>query len=146
MRYKTEKEVSSGGVVNRPGTKSVVLICRKNFSVWCLPKGKVEKGETFEDAAVREIKEETGIVAKIARYLDEVHYWYSDAKRKLRLDKTVHFFLLTYKNGDIGTHDREVDTVEWFDIDTAIGRATYETERKILLLAKKILEKGINKE
>jgi len=141
MQYKTEKERSSGGVIFKKenGQYKVILISRKNGTVWCLPKGKVEKNEKIEQTALREVKEETGLEGEIRHYLNDVHYWYIDKKRGLRLNKTVHFFLLEYKSGNIDMHDDEADAVEWFDLDTAIEKDTYETEQKTLKEAKLFL-------
>ncbi len=142
--YKTEKEISSGGVVFKKENNEsrIVLISRKNNTIFCLPKGKIEKNETKEGAAIREVKEETGLDGKIIDFLDEVHYWYIDKKRGLRLNKTVYLYLMECLGGDISLHDGEVDSVEWFDTDKALVQATYPSERGVLEKAKAILLKN----
>ncbi len=139
--YRTEKEISAGGVVFKPvgSGHEVALISRKQGAVWCLPKGKIEPHEKKEETALREVREETGLIGEIVAYLDDIHYWYIDKARALRLNKTVYFFLLTYTGGNINEHDHEVDAVKWFPISTAIKQATYPSERQILEKAKSVL-------
>ena len=138
-------EESAGGVVYRLGDEGrieVVLIGVKGGTVWALPKGHIELGETPEQAAVREVKEETGIDAEIVDKLGEIEYWFwwkdEDGVRR-RHHKVVHFFLMRYRSGDISKHDHEVDAVSWFPIDEAIARVEYENERKLLMKAREIV-------
>jgi 8-oxo-dGTP pyrophosphatase MutT (NUDIX family) len=139
---KTEKHVSSGGLVYRHRDDrliEVVLISRLGGKVWCLPKGHVEEGESFEQAAQREVREETGVEAQVVTELGEVQYWYYDRWAKKRIFKTVHFFLLNYLKGDVQNHDREVDEACWFSIDQALTLLTYSSEREIFQKALKSL-------
>ncbi len=143
---KPEQHVSAGGLVYRPqtaGAIQVVLISRLGGKVWCLPKGHVEKGETFEQAAQREVKEETGLVAEVVSPLGDVQYGYYDKWEKKKISKTVHFFLLLYKMGDVDNHDREVDEARWFSIEEALTKITYSSERGVFEKAIKALEKNL---
>ncbi|MBI4846680.1 MAG: NUDIX hydrolase [Candidatus Omnitrophica bacterium] len=140
---KTEREVSAGGVVFEKidDKYNVLLIGRKNNTVLCLPKGKIEKGESVQETALREVNEETGANAEIISHLNDVHYWYCDMKRQRRLNKTVHFFLMEFKGGDITKHDTEVDSVAWFDIEDAIAKVSYESEKHTLEKARDLFFK-----
>lgn len=142
MKRFTRKEFSAGGVVYKKfGVRIEVLLIAKNTSgVWCLPKGKIEQGETHQQAAVREIKEETGVDALIIRPLDDIKYNFISLHDKAQVFKEVRFFLFEYKEGSISKHldpDREVDDVKWFEINEAIRIMTYPSEKMIM---KKALE------
>lgn len=140
-----ERHVSAGGLVCRPenGEILVVLISRMGGKVWCLPKGHVEKGESFEEAALREVREETGLESRIVEQLGDVQYWYYDKWEKKRIFKTVHFFLLSYSGGDVQNHDREVDEARWFSLSKAEELLSYPSERNIFEKAKAVIEEKI---
>ncbi len=138
-------QVSAGGVVVRrtDGEMRVRLITRlrqrrapQGGTVWCLPKGHLEAGESAEQAAVREIWEETGTRCRILRRLGEVHYTYVDATDGRRYAKTVHHYLCAYLADEPARHDAEVLEARWMPIDEAAARLAYENERRILALAR----------
>jgi 8-oxo-dGTP pyrophosphatase MutT (NUDIX family) len=132
---KTRSEYSAGGVVIRqaPDGTEVALAARrtrKGELAWGLPKGLVEPGEGPEEAALREVKEETGLEARILSSLGEISYWYVwDAER---VRKRVAFFLMEATGGDVSEHDHEMEEVRWFPLADAPRRATYPTERGVL--------------
>ena len=133
----TRFQLSAGGVVCREdnaGRLEVVLIATQGGERWGLPKGLVEKGESLEDAARREVREETGLEAEIIDRLQPVEYWYwwSEGGEKVRYRKKVYFYLMSYKGSDAKQHDGEVDEARWFALDEAIGRVSYRTEREVL--------------
>ena len=137
-------QVSAGGVVVRrtPAGASVCLIARLRHRrasqgdvVWCLPKGHLEAGESAEQAALREIREETGVRSRILRPLGEVRYSYLDPVDGARYAKTVHHFLCEYLDGEPLLHDAEVVETRWMPIAEAAARLAYENERRILALA-----------
>ena len=129
--------VSSGGVIFRKvnGGFEVALVSRRN--IWCLPKGLIEANETADEAALREVKEETGLNGEIIGKIGEIHYSFF---RNRRYFKTVHFYLLKFVGGSIEAHDSEMDKVKWFPISDAIRVLTYVNERKIMKKAVKMLE------
>lgn len=142
MKRIIRKEFSAGGVVcKKSGEKFDVLLIAKNASrVWCLPKGKIEAAETPEQAATREIKEETGVDALIISPLDDIKYDFISPLDKAHVFKEVRFFLLEYKQGVASAHldpDREVEDVKWFGIDDAIKLMTYPSEKLIMNMARK---------
>lgn len=139
MARLTRKESSAGGVVYEKSNNAVkaLLIARNAKKTWCLPKGKIELNETPEQAAVREIKEETGIDAKIIKLLGDIHYKFISPEDSALVIKDVRFFLFCYAGGDITPQKIEVDDAGWFDINAAINMMSYPSEKKIMELAKK---------
>jgi mutator protein MutT len=124
----TEIEVSYGGVVLRG--PEVLVITPAGRHVTGLPKGGLEPGETPEQAAAREVREETGIVATVREPLGEVRYTYRRNGRRVR--KTVHFFLCDYVEGSTEDHDHEVDDARWIAIAGARTELTYPGERALI--------------
>jgi 8-oxo-dGTP pyrophosphatase MutT (NUDIX family) len=137
-----KRQVSSGGVIFRKTDTSIeiALIAVKGGKVWCIPKGIIDKGESPEVTAVREVSEETGLQGRIIEKLGEINYWYYIKEEESRCRKTVHFFLIEYESGDTSKHDFEVDMVSWFSIDEALKKASYKGEREIIEKAKEILK------
>jgi 8-oxo-dGTP pyrophosphatase MutT (NUDIX family) len=138
-------EFSAGGAVIRrdaAGVPEVALIATQGSTRWGLPKGAVEANEAPAAAALREVQEETGLIAEIIRPLAPVDYWFwwDDAGTKVRHHKKVQFFLMEAQGGDIKDHDYEVDQVGWFSLDEAIRRASYRSERRVLEEVKALLE------
>lgn len=140
--YKTMPEISAGAVLYKGSDDKlrIVLYSRNNGTQWCLPKGKIEKNETQEEAARREVKEETGLEGKIIRHLKNVYYTYIDKRRKLKLNKTVHYFLMKYIHGQINTDDAGVEDVVWFDIKAALEKVTFDNEKKTIQKAFDIIK------
>jgi 8-oxo-dGTP pyrophosphatase MutT (NUDIX family) len=124
----TETETSYGGVVVR-GT-DVLVITPAGRRVMGLPKGGMEAGETPEQTAAREVREETGIVVGVREPLGDVRYTYRRGGRRVR--KTVHFFLCDYVEGSTADHDHEVDDARWVALSRALVELTYPGERALI--------------
>ncbi len=131
-KKKTRNEHSSGGAVisTREGQAHVALIATRGRTRWGLPKGAVSEGETTEQAALREVLEETGLLAEIVKPLDTIEYFFRAGDTLIR--KRVDFFLMRYLSGDLVPQLSEVDDVEWVELGAAIERASFESERKLL--------------
>jgi 8-oxo-dGTP pyrophosphatase MutT (NUDIX family) len=132
----TLEQVSAGGVVYRgSGPNAEVVIVRVvPEQRWQLPKGLIDDGETFEEAALREVREESGMTAEIVAPIETIEYWFTadwDKVRK-RIHKSVHFFLMRHKDGDGSDHDHEVDEVRWVAIDEAIQTLKFKSERDLV--------------
>jgi 8-oxo-dGTP pyrophosphatase MutT (NUDIX family) len=132
----TRTEVSAGGVVYRrrdDGKVEILLAARRTRRgdiAWGLAKGGIEDGETIEDAAVREVREETGIDAVIEEPLGDTRYFY--VWEEVRIRKTVHFFLMRATGGDVQDRDDEMEEVRWFPLSRGLKRAAYRGEREVL--------------
>jgi 8-oxo-dGTP pyrophosphatase MutT (NUDIX family) len=131
-RKKTRNEHSSGGAVisTRDGVPHVALIATRGRTRWGLPKGAVSDGETSEQAALREVLEETGLHAEIVKPLDTIEYYFRAGDTLIR--KRVDFYLMRYVGGDLTPQLSEVDDVEWVELSQAIERASFESEKKLL--------------
>jgi 8-oxo-dGTP pyrophosphatase MutT (NUDIX family) len=133
----TRFQISAGGVVCRrdpAGEIEVALIATQEGNRWGLPKGLVEEGESLEETARREVREETGLEAEVLERLEPIEYWYwwDEDGQKVRYHKKVYFFVMACRGGDITQHDFEVEKVRWFSVDEAIKQASYRTEREEL--------------
>jgi len=117
----------------------IALISLREGSVWCLPKGLVEKGEDPEATALREVREETGLSGKLLGKLGETEYWFYEKEARSRIHKTVHFYLLEYQEGRPEDHDSEVEEVRWYPAEEALTLMTYQSEREIVEKALKTL-------
>jgi 8-oxo-dGTP pyrophosphatase MutT (NUDIX family) len=131
-RGKVKNEYSSGGAVItfRDGAPFVAMIATRNSSRWGLPKGAVSDGETSEAAALREVREETGLEAEIVRPLDTIEYFFR--ARDTLIKKRVDFYLMLNTGGTLTPQLSEVDAVEWVPLSEGIERASFESERKLL--------------
>lgn len=120
----------------------IVVISVGEQSRWQLPKGLIDKGETSAEAALREVREETGIEAEAVDLIDKVEYWYysKGSGKRVRFHKYVYFYLLNYKSGNTEDHDREVNEARWVDIDTGRDMLAFKGEKEMVSRAKGMIE------
>ena len=141
--FETKKQVSAGGVVfRRRGRRTeVTLIATGEEERWQLPKGLVGRGESPEEAALREVREETGLLCETVAPLGTIEYWYfsKGGRRRVRFHKNVHFFLMRYRSGDVKDHDDEVNEARWVKLDEAVEMLAFKSERKILEQAREMI-------
>ena len=128
-----ERAVSAGGVVFRrtPHAIEVVLVSRRRERLWALPKGTPDPGESIEQTALREVREETGLEIAILEPLGEVRYSFTSHTGH-RVDKVVHHFLMEPTGGSFDHHDDEFDDVGWYDVHEAQRRLTHRNQLHIL--------------
>jgi 8-oxo-dGTP pyrophosphatase MutT (NUDIX family) len=128
------RELSYGGVVVRGaqagGAPEVVAIVPRGKRALALPKGGAETDEAPERTAAREVREETGVTARVRSELGDVTYWYRRGGR--RVHKTVRFFLFDYVEGSTDDHDHEVDEARWIPLEEARTALTYAGEREMV--------------
>ena len=137
-------ETSAGGfVMNAENPKLVALIGRLTRGgrlEWCLPKGHPENEESAQEAATREIAEETGIEGQIIAPLGSIDYWFTVTGH--RVHKTVHHFLLRAIGGDLTIEndpDHEAVDVAWVPLADLAARLSFPNERRIVDLARGVL-------
>jgi ADP-ribose pyrophosphatase YjhB (NUDIX family) len=130
-------EVSAGGlVIDHSGKKGLLIgrIDHKDASgkriLWSLPKGHIEEGETPEQAALREVAEETGIESAIERSLGVIDFWFMAGGK--RIHKTVHHYLFRETGGLLAPQESEVDEVGWFPLAEIVERLAYPDEKKLI--------------
>ena len=140
-RRRVEETSAGGFVLASDGSNRVALIGRQSRSGridWCVPKGHPEGDETIEQAAVREIAEETGLEVEILEHLGDIHYEFQVTDKII--SKTVHHYLMQQIDGDLTVeNDPNHEAVEarWFGIDQLEKTLSHENERR---LARKVIE------
>jgi 8-oxo-dGTP pyrophosphatase MutT (NUDIX family) len=124
------REFSAGGVVVRQMEgRPFVAVVRVRDETLALPKGHPDDGESPAAAALREVREETGVEAELVERLGDIRYWYS--RQGERVMKMVTFFLLRYRSGSVADHDHEVEEALWIPLEEAPGRLAYKGEREM---------------
>jgi len=132
----TLEQISAGGVAYREvdGTIEIAVILTHPEHRWQLPKGMIDEGETEEQAALREVREEAGIEAELIAPIDRTEYWFMadrDGVRS-RFHKHVHWFLMRYVSGDVTQHDHEVSESRWATVDKALELLVFKNEREVV--------------
>ena len=133
-RWRTEHQVSAGGVVYRYGEDGLeIAICGMTRpKLWGLPKGTPNPGESLEATARREVEEETGLKVVVEEPVQDISYWFVRAADGVRCDKKVHFYLMRAVGGSPDQHDTEFDEVQWFGSEECLKTLTYVNEVKLL--------------
>jgi 8-oxo-dGTP pyrophosphatase MutT (NUDIX family) len=138
-------EVSAGGfVISKTDPSLVALMARFNRGgklEWCIPKGHLEEGETNEQAALREVFEETGLEAKIITSLGEVSYQFIQSG--VRINKTVHVYLMEQTGGELSFDKdphKEASELEWVQVSELLTRLSHSNERRIARMAVELIE------
>ena len=153
-----ENVVSAGGVVHRQVNGRIeAALCGREIATggdrsgstaagssaqgysWSLAKGTPEPGETLEQTALREVREETGLEVEIDSPLGTIEYWFSRRDPAVRYHKTVHYYLMAPIGGGIDLHDPEFDVVQWFPSQEALEALTHANEAEVLRRALEVL-------
>lgn len=140
-KSRVESLVSAGGVVYRRVDQRVeAVLCGRSTPIrWSLAKGTPDEGETMEETALREVREETGLEVTLDSTLGSIEYWFADRDSEVRYHKTVHFYLMKAVGGDTERHDPEFDVVRWFPFVEALRIAAYPNEVQVLRRALELI-------
>lgn len=146
QRLRTVYETSAGGLVidgiDGPRETQVAALIgrvdRRGRTLWSLPKGHIEQGETAEQTAIREVAEETGIQGSVLAALGSIDYWFVTEGR--RVHKTVHHYLLRFSGGELCDEDLEVSEVAWVPVHELPARLAYADERRLAELAGELID------
>src|SRR5271170_3585402 len=146
-RLRTVHETSAGGLVvdglDGPRASQVAALIgrvdRRGRTLWSLPKGHIELGETAEETAIREVAEETGIQGSVLAALGRIDYWFVTDGR--RVHKTVHHYLMRFLGGELSDEDVEVSEVAWVPLTELPARLAYADERRLAEVANGLIEK-----
>lgn len=124
-------QFSAGGLVVDDDGRILLIRARdlRNQPVWTLPKGTLQTGETSADAALREVREETGYACEVVRELEAVTYWFQRDGQRIR--KTVRWYLMRPVE-KVGDHDHEVDEIAWADRAEARARLRYASDLRLV--------------
>jgi 8-oxo-dGTP pyrophosphatase MutT (NUDIX family) len=126
----TEVVQAAGGLVVRRHNSSleIVVVHRPVHQDWSFPKGKLEEGETFEEAALREVHEETGMECRLVRFVGHTEY----VDRKGR-PKAVAYWVMEALRGTFGPNP-EVDELRWLSLDEASNMLSYPRDRELVAI------------
>ncbi len=140
--YTTQLQVSAGGVAFRKVEDRIeVALIAVGEGRWQLPKGTVEEGEANEDAALREVREEAGVVTELIGPIDKTEYWYfiTNRGKRIRFHKFVYFFLMRYLSGQVEDHDHEVNEARWVEIHEAQQMLSFKNEQQVVTKAQEMI-------
>jgi 8-oxo-dGTP pyrophosphatase MutT (NUDIX family) len=137
-RLRTARATSAGGVVvsaegDRPSLVVGMRRRGRDGVTWTLPKGTPSRGETTEETALREVREETGLQVRITAPLPSIEYTFIQDGTRIR--KTVHYFLMEPTGGDLARHDHEFEAVRWVPFSEAGALLSFQTERDLVATA-----------
>lgn len=144
-RLSSATATSAGGIVVRYQDAIPQLVVgrrrrEKDGQTWTLPKGTPIPGESLEETALREVREETGLTVRIVSPLDAIRYTF--VQRGTRIYKTVHYFMMEATGGGLEDHDHEFEEVRWIAFQEAPGLLSFETERSLVGLAASRLQQA----
>ena len=134
---------SAGGVAVRQlgGRNEIAIIRTTEEGRWQLPKGIIDPGESPEQAALREVREEAGITCELIEPIETIEYWFvaSYDGPKKRYHKKVSFFLMKFVSGDVADHDHEVTEARWVELGEALAMLSFRNEKDVVERAREMI-------
>ena len=142
-KFQTVEQISAGGAAFRFKNQNyeVALISVNPSRRWQLPKGIIDAGETPETAGLREVREEAGIETELLAPIETIEYWYFGDWRgeRVRFHKSVYFYLLAYRGGEVENHDAEVVEARGVKAEDAIEMLAFKSEKAVVEKALKMI-------
>lgn len=142
---RVQRVVSAGGVVYRRAAAGVeIVLCGRTYEgLWALPKGTPEAGESIQETAMREVREETGLGIVIEADLGIIEYNFARPAQGVLFEKTVHHFLMRHDGtGGFELHDAEYDRIDWFAPEEALRLMTHRNEMEVVRRALHVIDAG----
>jgi 8-oxo-dGTP diphosphatase len=140
----TMDQISAGGVAFRwtDSQPELAIVSVKPKLRWQLPKGIVDPGESPQETAIREVREEAGVEADLIKLIETIEYWYRSVKngQPVRYHKFVHFYLMQYRSGEVSDHDHEVEEARWVSFEDALEMLDFKSEREVVEKAREMIE------
>ena len=138
-----QKEHSAGGIVFREDNGQVAVLVTQSSAHdgWIFPKGHLEHGETSSDAALREVKEETGVDARILERVGTIRYGFRVRGRQIA--KTALFYLMEYIGGKTSDESPEVRAVTWVPLGQVAGTLSFANEAGLWAKAQGLLKQRL---
>jgi len=136
-----KKVISAGGIIFWRNNNDI-LVCvvrRKGKNIWIFPRGRLEVNENMENAVIREVKEEAGVIAKVIRKIGVINYSFYSPHDKKIYDKEVHFYLLKMSKHEKFVPNDEIQEVKWITIEEALNILSYPQEKEMLSKALKYI-------
>ena len=130
------REFSAGGIVFKD--KKVLLTKHSKNKHWGFPKGLIDPGQTSEQAAIREVKEEGGVEAEILDKVGYSKYVYTFNSEKIF--KVVTYFLMKYISGDPQDHDWEMEEAGWYKVKEALEKLDFKQDKELIKKAVELWE------
>jgi 8-oxo-dGTP diphosphatase len=124
VRPEEAEVLAAGGLVLRDGL--VAIVHRPRYDDWSLPKGKLDEGESFEEGALREVQEETGLECRLTQHIGDTSY--RDRKDRAKL---VRYFQMEPTGGEFSPND-EVDELRWLKPEEALEELSYDFDRELV--------------
>ena len=139
MPFKFEE--SAGGIIfdKKDGDVFIIVTQHSQHHGWVFPKGLIDKDEDKKSTALREVKEEAGVEAKIIKELPPTEYFYQFEGQKIK--KKVTYFLMEYVSGDLSDHDWEMEDAQWIPLDKVEEKLSFKSDKEVFQKAKKLIEK-----
>lgn len=143
-RSRARQEISAGGVVFRMEQgRPLFLLIRDSYDNWGFPKGHVERDEVPEDAALREVEEETGLHELLLRDAVDTIDWYFRFRKRL-IHKVCHFYLMESRESEtVPQRDEGITECSWVELGEALERISYENARGVLERAAGMINDGV---
>ncbi len=139
LRPRLKRSLRPAGLKKEDSQIHILLTKHSQHHGWVFPKGLIDPGEDRQTTAVREVKEEGGVEAKIVQEFSPIEYFYKLEGQLVK--KKVTYFLMEYLSGDPADHDWEMEDAQWIPSDEVEGTLSFKSDKEIFRKARELLKK-----